>query len=89
MVSFSVFLCSEQHETHRTRKALAKRGLGCREMLAGRYKLINELSPSGEGATPWELYDLEADPGETEDLAEELPVLTAELIDEWEKNWRR
>ncbi len=40
------------------------------------------------GTTPWQLYDLGTDPGETRDLATENPELTAELVAEWEANWR-
>ncbi len=33
----------------------------------------------------WELYDLDADPGERQDLADEYPELTAELADIWQR----
>ena len=40
------------------------------------------------GATPWQLYNIATDPGEKNDLAEQQPDLTAELVAEWETNWR-
>ena len=33
----------------------------------------------------WELYDLKADPTETNDLANEMPEKTSELAEMWEK----
>lgn len=62
----------------------------------GKYKLVlNGVLVEGEPAqAPVFLSDLEADPGETHNLAEELPVLTQELTEKamaWretlEKNW--
>ena len=44
--------------------------------------------PGGTESTPWRLYDLANDPGETRDLAAESPELVAELVREWEANWR-
>ena len=52
------------------------------------YKIINDPAPFGTDLTPWRLYDLINDPGETQDLASEFPELTAELVEEWETNWR-
>ena len=40
------------------------------------------------GITPWRLYDLSSDPGETHDLAADYPALVAELVQEWETDWR-
>ena len=40
------------------------------------------------GTTAWRLYDLAADPGERNDLAGQEPALTAELVSEWETDWR-
>lgn len=39
--------------------------------------------PYGKG--DWELYNLRADPGETNDLSEEMPKKLAKLKDAWEK----
>ena len=62
-------------------------------VIRGDYKVINdiELGPTqglGMGSGPWRLYNLADDPGETVNLAAELPDLTAELVEEWETNWR-
>ncbi|HBO14055.1 MAG TPA: arylsulfatase [Halieaceae bacterium] len=43
----------------------------------GQYKLVRNLPPWGEGR--WRLFDLQADPGETRDLAAARPALRDEL----------
>ena len=57
-------------------------------LIRGTYKIINEPPPGATEETPWRLYDLAEDPGETRDLAAESPELVAELVREWEDNWR-
>ncbi|HEY5622345.1 MAG TPA: sulfatase-like hydrolase/transferase [Gammaproteobacteria bacterium] len=62
-------------------------GGGHGALIRGNYKLINERLRYG-GVTPWRLYDIAADPGETRDLAMLFPGLTAEMAAEWERDWR-
>jgi arylsulfatase len=38
-----------------------------------------------EGTGTWQLYDLKADPGETQDRARDRPELLAELIEAWQR----
>jgi arylsulfatase len=38
--------------------------------------------PAGKGR--WELFDLESDPGEQDDLADAMPAKVAELVSAWE-----
>ena len=57
-------------------------------LIRGDYKVINDLPGGGMGTTAWRLYDIARDPGETNDLAAERPELTAELVAEWETDWR-
>jgi len=55
-----------------------------RGVVWGRWKLIR--TESGKGITRSALYDLERDPGELDDLAEEQPELLARLsgaVDQW------
>ncbi|MGI9258432.1 MAG: sulfatase-like hydrolase/transferase [Gammaproteobacteria bacterium] len=61
-------------------------------IIRGDYKAINHGPPGagmGMGAKrPWSLYDIAADPGETNDLSEEMPELVSELVAIWERDWR-
>ena len=57
-------------------------------LIRGGFKVINIAPPGETGLTPWRLYNIEVDPGERRDLAVELPDLTAELVAEWESDWR-
>ncbi len=57
-------------------------------LIRGDHKIINRAPAGTTGVTPWQLYNITADPGETRDLAAEFPDLTAELAAEWQRNWR-
>ena len=57
-------------------------------LIRGDYKIINRPPPGSMGTSPWQLYDLSADPGERRDLAAQNPDLVAELVAEWLANWR-
>jgi len=64
-------------------------GGGRGALIRGDYKLINDRMPRGSmGVTIWRLYNMAEDPGETRDLAALFSRLTAELVEEWEENWR-
>ena len=43
-----------------------------------------DFIPFPKGISAWQLYDLAADPGETEDLAQTHPDILAELLGHWE-----
>lgn len=47
------------------------------------YKAVFIPFPKGNSA--WQLYDLDLDPGETDDLAATMPEKLAELLEYWEK----
>ena len=61
---------------------------GAGALIRGDHKLFSGLDGNG-AVTPWELYNIAEDPGETRDLAADHPELVAELATEWETNWNR
>ena len=50
---------------------------GSSAIFRGQYKLVKNPVPKGTGA--WELYDIQADPSEVRNLADDMPELVAEL----------
>ncbi|GME66194.1 putative arylsulfatase protein [Neofusicoccum parvum] len=56
---------------------------GQRAIRKGRWKAV--FIPAPLGKEEWELYDIDADPGEIHDLAEKEPKILTELLEEWEK----
>ncbi|MFN3466028.1 MAG: hypothetical protein ACK4X1_18330, partial [Terricaulis sp.] len=48
----------------------------------GDYKLVRTPAPLGDGS--WRLYNLAADPGETTDLAVQMPDLAASMLADYE-----
>ena len=48
----------------------------------GNFKAVSVAQPYGSGI--WQLYNVVDDPGETRDLAKEMPELLQELIYEWD-----
>ena len=52
----------------------------------GKYKLVHiETSCGGREDGKWQLYDLERDPGETEDLADMQQDKYKELLEVWDR----
>jgi arylsulfatase len=56
---------------------------GGKWMRQGDYKAVTVPKPYGDGV--WHLYNVVKDPGETHDLAEEMPDLLAELQTAWDR----
>ncbi|MCF1709465.1 arylsulfatase [Tabrizicola sp. J26] len=54
---------------------------GNRAVRMGDWKLLSLCTPFGTG--DWQLYNLQADPAETRDLAAEQPEITAQMIAHW------
>lgn len=58
-----------------------------------RYRLVREIQGPGGGskaiandasATPWQLYDMQTDPGQKQDIAAALPVLVQQLSEHYD-----
>ncbi len=58
--------------------AVAMEVAGNAALFRGPHKLVKRTPPYGDGQ--WELYNVEEDPGETEDLSERSPELVQELV---------
>lgn len=55
---------------------------GAAALYRGDWKITRILEPYGDGQ--WHLYDLATDPGETNNLAEQHPILFQEMINEYQ-----
>lgn len=51
----------------------------------GDWKIVREGKRDKSNASPWELYNLSDDIGETNDLAEEEKEILKDLVEEWEE----
>ena len=86
--SFWPHLTGESADVHLPSDTVGwSRGAGG-ALIRGDYKIINTPAAGGLGTTSWRLYNIVEDPGERNDLAGEMPDLVAELIQDWEQNWR-
>jgi arylsulfatase len=56
---------------------------GRRYVREGRWKAVNIPPPTGSGH--WELFDVEADPGEVHDLARQNPQQIAKMVKDWNR----
>ena len=65
-----------------TRRGLGWEAYGMDAWLEGDMKLVRLPSPYGNGK--WQLYNLLSDPGERNDLAEEMPEVVAKFEAKWQ-----
>ena len=79
--SFAPLLGDHQADIHPQSESIAWEFLGRRAVQRGRWKLLWLEAPYGAGT--WELFDMQADPGETNDLAAEHPDIRESLILDW------
>ena len=56
---------------------------GRRAFRQGKWKVVLQVPPYGKGS--WQLFDMEKDPGEVNDLSSEFPDLTSQLANAWNK----
>ena len=90
--SFAGVLSGDDKPVYADDEAVGFELHGHRSLRRGRYKLVWEQAPGNswwdypipDSWYRWQLYDIEADPGEGTDLSAELPELVAELTALWE-----
>lgn len=70
-------LAGKTPDVHTNTEAIGYELAGSSALFRGKYKLVQNLPPKGTGE--WELYDIDADPAELNNLANEKPELAAEL----------
>jgi arylsulfatase len=60
-------------------------------IIKGKFKLTNHPPPGVrivDKPPPWRLYNIDADPGEIDDIAALHPELVESLAEVWEQDWR-
>lgn len=81
--SFAELLVDHEQQVHADTESIAWELLGRRVVQRGRWKLAWLHKPLE--ADEWELFDLAADPGETDDLSPHFPELRQSMIADWER----
>lgn len=79
---FSRFLAGDSSPVHDDSKAIGYELGGDSALFKGDYKIV--INRAGQNETQWHLFDIKRDPGETTDLAQQLPDLFAEMIADYE-----
>ena len=77
------WLSGEASAIHDPDKAFGWELCGRAAIRRGKWKA--DFIPFPKGVSAWQLYDLETDPGETEDLAKQEPEILKELLVLWEQ----
>jgi len=70
-------LKGESDKVHPETETIGYELAGSSAIFKGKYKMVMNPPPKGTGE--WELYDIEADPAEMQNLATEMPELVTEL----------
>ncbi|KAJ5473046.1 hypothetical protein N7530_007047 [Penicillium desertorum] len=77
------YLTGRTDSIHSDDAAMAWELFGRQAIRKARYKAV--YIPKPYGPERWQLYDLEQDPGERDDLTDHLPDTLADLVTEWDR----
>lgn len=77
------YLDGKSNSIHAADKSIGWELFGRFGIRRGRWKAVRIPPPAGPGT--WQLYDLDRDPGETQDLATSHPKELAELLAHWDE----
>ncbi|KAK0521438.1 hypothetical protein OC835_006885 [Tilletia horrida] len=80
-LSLVPLLRGSTEEAHSADEAIGWELFGQQAIRRGRWKAV--FIPKPSGPERWQLFDLERDPGEREDLAEREPEVLARLVEDW------
>ena len=81
-------LTGESEAVHGENYSVGWSSGGGGSLIRGDYKIINTMPPGQRGTTDWRLYNLIADPGEHQDIAAQHLEMVAEMVTEWETDWK-
>jgi len=81
-VSINSLLSAEAQSVRAESDAVGMEVSGHAALYSGDYKLLRTPAPLGDNS--WRLYNIALDPGETNDLAAQMPDVTAAMIGEYE-----
>lgn len=79
---FSEFLAGSTSSVHDDSEAIGYELGGNSALFKGDYKIVT--NPTGQNDTEWHLFDIRSDPGESNDLADELPELLEEMVADYQ-----
>ncbi len=75
---FSAFLAGEDATVHDDSNPIGYELEGNSALFKGDYKAV--INRTGQNDSDWHLFNIKNDPGETSDLAQDMPALLEEMI---------
>lgn len=79
---FSAFLAGEDASVHGDSNPIGYELGGNSALFKGDYKIV--INAEGQNDTDWHLFNIKTDPGETTDLAQQMPALLEEMLADYE-----
>ena len=79
---FSAFLAGNDEAVHDDSSPIGYELGGNSALFKGDYKVV--INRAGQNESDWHLFNIKADPGETTDLAQQMPALLEEMVADYE-----